>query len=729
VTRRAVSEGGALLLVGALALVVALVPLLYNRRFYYIDDTQTYSVGLWDYTGRMLRDGGLTWVQPEFWLAGNAALDAQHGNLSPIAWAISLIVAYSSHVGLAATGIKIFWLVAASIAVYLLARTYVDRPWAILAGVLAPLNGVTTYIDAPSWTVLLITFALVAFFWWSLRKMAAITPLPAIGIAVLAVGLGFVQTVILIGIVLLATFVEHLLRKDRVAVWLTALVGAVAVAYAVVVFLPGALTSSVTFRDSAGFANDEIMGGSLGTLAISQFPTANPEMSWSWGTIAPVPFAYVSWALVLAFFVPWRRLAPVPARIWILLGMGAVLVLLYVGPPLVGPTRMPFRYYPLLALVMLLLLAIGCAAAQRDGWRVTAPRVAGAGAVIGWGAYATFSNAPESVPQVLAGLVVNIVATVSVIAIVRRRPYQSRSRWLVSAVLIGTVLVTGVQHYFFPAAPVYDFALPSEKADFQAVQPEAVAPSVVVGTLRFGDGVETAYAQELLLGNAWLMNDAGVQNLYSSLGRRGYSDRFCIDFLGQTCPEFLTDLFSEQPSTGQLLVDQLGINTLILTRDTAERRPELLAQTSVGSSSLPGWHMADRGRYTETWVRDTSAECVEGGMTWASAGVDARVTSSTGESLVLEVEAVPAEGGTVAFCRMQWPGHAASAGSVIAIDDYLLGVRLTPEDLGEVVISYDVPGEWAVLGASGALVAFAVGAVALWGVDRHRRRESRSIRS
>ncbi|MDQ1127886.1 hypothetical protein [Microbacterium sp. SORGH_AS_0888] len=706
--------------------IISLIPLLFNHRFYYVDDTQTYSVGLWNDIGAKLLDGTLGWLNPGAWLAGNHALDAQHGLWSPILLAISAAAAHSANLGVLATAVKIGWLMAATVGAYLLTLTFVTRRrWALVGGVAAPLNGVTSYMDAPSWTVLLITLALLAFLGWSLRRIDRFTAIPACVFGMLVVGLGFAQSVIMAAVLFAAVCITEVLSRRWRNVTQILIAGAATALFALAVFLPGMLSSSVTFRDSSGVGNDELMGGSLGTFALGQFPTAFPEMTWSWGAVAPVPFAYVSWMLALAALLPWRRVWGSRAQLTSLAIVAVITALLLLGPTLIGPTRMPFRYYPLLSLTVAVLLAVGFSVADESGWRLTRSRLWIIVAILAWGGFATFSNAPSRTDALVLGLgSASIACACAVITIRLRRQF------LTSALVFGCALVAFAQHAVFPSAPVYDFSLPSARADFQNVQSAAIAPSVVVGTLRNGNDETPGYTRELLLGNSWLLSNAGVQNLYSSLGRRGYSDTFCIDFLGQTCPTFLTSLFSAQPTTGQLLVDQLGINSVIVTADVASQRNQLLP--TLGDQQTPtGWHVETRGVYTETWVRDSRATCDEGGITWQSGGVSSTLVSSTSDSVTIHVDAVSEGSGRVAFCRMQWPGFQASNGAkVLSIDGYLLGVEVGSADVGrDVTLSYHLPGEHVITGALVVTAVLPLASVLLAFVWRRRRDFSRVARN
>lgn len=719
-------------MVGVLAATIALIPLIFDPRFYYYDDTQNASIGFWSYAGKEILAGRFSWLQPELWVTGNGALDAQHGNWSPILMAVSVAASLFNNLGLFAIVLKVTLIVVASIGAYLLARTYVPPAWAMVAGVLVPLNGVTSYIDAPSWTVLLFSLAVLPYLWWSLRRIEAFGPAPAVVFALLAIGIGFVQTVIMVAIVIGIALAETLvIRRYKESIMVGA-VGAIGALFALVVFLPGALSSSVTFRDSSTglISNDEILGGGLSTLGLAQFPTARPEMNWHWGDIAPVPFAYVTWILVLLAFVRWSRGVPRTREFFTMIGGAIAVFVLIAGPTLLGPTRLPFRYYPLLALALVVVTVIVLARTDADRWQVTPRRVLVALAILGWGSYAAFSNAPDRWLEAAAGLGVSLLATAIVIVAVRLRIRIARSagptgRWAVpAAIVIGTVAVTLVQHAAFPSPPVYDFGQPTQRSALAAVQADAVAPSVVVGTLRGGDEAAAEYARELLLGNAWLIGDTGMQNLYSSLGRKGYTDRFCLDYLGQSCPTYLTELFSPQPTTGLLLVDQLGINSIVLTSDVAAARGDLIP--GLGDDQAPaGWHVEGVSTFTETWVRDSPAGCAENGIAWMSDGVDVSLVSASNERLVLRVNSVPEEGGQVAFCRMSWPGFTTDSvgASVEDVDGYLLAVHLEPASANtETTIQYQVPG-WNAVQASliGMLVLFAA-ALVYWFVVTYRRR-------
>lgn len=709
--------------------VVAALPLVFNRRFYYSDDTQTASVGFWKYAGELIRTGQFGWLQPELWVTGNGAIDPQHGNWSPIVQLVALLTTTAPDLNVFAALVKVVFLVLAACGSYLLARTFVSPSWAAVAAIIAPFGGVTTYIDSPSWVVLLFSFTLLVYFCWALRAFGRLTPIPAIVFAVLLVGLGFAQSVIMLGIITAVFLAVALVRRQWSLAWMIALVGAVAALFAAAVFLPSALAAGDTYRDQLGIANDEIFQGSLDALSLAQFPTAQPPVAWGWGPIAPVPMAYVTWMLILLPFVPWRAVyARRRTDLLPLLIVAGVTVLLLTGPTLLGPTRWPFRYVPLITLAIAIILSILYEASAQHGWRVNRPRIALAVLILGWGAFQTFSNA-TSLKATAVGTVVSAVALISVLLLWRR---AARSALVTLAACVLTIVVATGQHWIFPSPGTPDFNTPSSRTQLESVQSAAVPPSAFVGTLRAADPSGLAYADEVLLGNAWLFGDTGVQNLYAFLGRKNYSNLLCIDYLGQTCSSALRTYFTEQPTTGMLLVDQLGLNSLIVAKSTAEQRRELLDDVNPATGLPGGWHVAAAGEYTETWVRDQPLAC-DTGITWTSPGVEARVVDVRTDAIDIAVDAAPASGGIVAFCRLEWTGYEVSNGTQpLALDGYLLGIEVTDADAKQVVtVSFRPPGSQLVTGSLvgaglAALVASSIWFITLVRNSRRRQRKAMS---
>ena len=80
--------------------------------------------------------------------------------------------------------VKLGFVVVGVVGVYLLARSYDAPPAAAyVAAVLAPMGGMTQYLDLPSWAAAEMIWALLPWVWWALRRtmLRGCQPAPGAG--------------------------------------------------------------------------------------------------------------------------------------------------------------------------------------------------------------------------------------------------------------------------------------------------------------------------------------------------------------------------------------------------------------------------------------------------------------------------------------------------------------------------------------------------------------------
>ena len=70
--------------VGLTVALAALVPLVFASRYYFNDDTQIGAFGIWFRLGELLRDGGIPFIEPSTWMAGNYFVEGQWGLFNPL---------------------------------------------------------------------------------------------------------------------------------------------------------------------------------------------------------------------------------------------------------------------------------------------------------------------------------------------------------------------------------------------------------------------------------------------------------------------------------------------------------------------------------------------------------------------------------------------------------------------------------------------------------------------
>jgi len=134
---------------------------------------------------------------------------------------------------------------------------------------------------------------------------------------------------------------------------------------------------------------------------------------------------------------------------------------------------------------------------------------------------------------------------------------------------------------------------------------------------------------------------------------------------------------------------------------------------SVAEDPPDGWHIAEDGQMSVTWVRDKPLPTA-GGVVWTTEGLEVTEVARDDESARLRVGKVPAGGGEIVLSRIDWPGYQVSnATPADPVDGYLLTLTVTPEDANrEIDIRYRPP-QWTLL-LSGLAAAGVVGLI--WSV-------------
>ncbi|WP_129338192.1 hypothetical protein [Cellulomonas endophytica] len=724
----------------ALAVLVgALLPLLGDGRFYFADDTQAGAYGIWYELGERLRAGTLPLLEVSTWQAGNVLAEGQWGVLNPVVLLLGLAATVVGDAVLLTTAVKVLFLVVASLTTFALARSYeVRHELALLAAVLVPFGGFTLYMDAASWVTGLFTWALLPGFWAALRRAAAGgNPLLAGVLGYLVVTVGYVHGTIALVVVGAGVALEAWLgghgRPARAravpvvrVVGLGVLLGLVALA----VYLPGILAADVTVRDSEEVTNDNFLVADLSGLLAGVVPLTQPQVGGWWGGTASVPLLYSAWALPLVALVDVRRLAATWRRWSAIAVLLVVATAFLVGPSNLGPLRFPVRMHPYLVLTVVLLLVVGLsrAAAPRPSVR----RLGLALAVVALGTYLGYAQVPEHrTIAVVGGLLAAAGLTAAWwalggvlparVARLARRPGALRPAVrprALAGVAVATVLLVGfAQQHWFPRTWLPDFGLPAAVEEYRAPLAD-VGPGdvIVVGAPTTEAGERGAPPRgtwdDTLVANAWYLNDASVQNVYTPLSYRAYAWRLCMNWRGETCPEALGALFTPvQVGNGErLLVDLLAVSHVQLVRAAFD-----------GDPVVPeGWHLSEETPTTLLWSRDTPVPGA-GGVVSTSRGLEVTTVEQSDTRVRMSV-ASPA-GGRVVLSRLDWPGYRVSGGTLAApAEDFLVTVDVPAGRAGRVVdVSFEAAG-WgvgrpaAVVGVAG-LLAWSLAA----GVLRRRR--------
>lgn len=706
--------------VGVFTALVALLPLLFNRQFYFFADTPDGAYGQWYELGQQIASGNWPLMNPAAWMAGNYVAEGQWGLWNPVILAIGLFVASASNAVVASTVIKIFFLAVGALGVYALTRTYgARRPWAVVAGIAAPFAGFTFFMDAPSWVTNMITWA---FFAWAAAALRLWTTrgglwiLPAFAAIYLLITVGYVQGTIMLVFFFIALLVEAAFRRSGTRAVRAVLAGVPAALIAIGVYLPGVLTASVTAR-STGIANDGFLVVSLTGLATSSVPSGQVDLMGWWGRYTDVPLLYVFWLLPLLVVVPWSRVRGSWAEWSPLLIFGGLATALAVGPSMLGPLRFPARTMPWVALV---IICIACLLLSRvDGrWVLGRGRLVALALV--WAApfWLAFSQVPLGWRRHLIFAALTGAALIAIVLVRRAHPHARKRT--VAIIAATSAAVVGLQSAVFADSLVSRAPYEDEASAYTQGMPTGYGEGMVVGSPL---GMPDTVFDEVEFANMWYLTDrVNVLNLYTPVEYQAMAQDLCLAYDGRTCPEAVDTLFETDPDTGATVADLLSLDSVQLIEDADTSVADLAAETPPA-----GWSQSFVGRHSVVWTRDRPTGDV-GSVTWASAGTEVEVVQDTPLSTTFRVTAVPPDGGRVALSRLAWPGYTVEGGDLGApVRGYLTSVDVPAGSTGTTItVSFAPPGWTLIVTGMIGSVLFTI-VVAIFAQRRRTRRPTEAV--
>ncbi len=691
---------------------LALVPVLREPHFYFWDDSAAVFVPTWRAIGLDLLAGRWPTLRPDLWMGGNWAAEAQFGLWNPVNLAAYVVVALLPDLAVAATVVKVGFMVLFAEGAYVLLREHgaARGPAAAVASAL-PFTGFTLYADASMWASGLLALAWTPWFWWSARRFAGGRLNPAVvwatGYLLLTSGspygaLAAVVTLVGVG-------AGALLARDGRVVARLVLVGACTGTAAAVAFLPTVLSASVGWR--GGYArvfNNGDLGANLTLLAGSGSPSLLPAIRFwdDWG--ASVPLAYGLWfglpLLAWADAGALRRRAPglVGALV-----AGAVFLALALGPSDLWLFRWPIRLLPYVYLSAAVVVAVAASALRTDH----APaRLAASAVAIVAGGWIAFSARPDLAGDHLASTLLGLALTAALGLAALRVPGA------VPAVLVaGTAAVLAWQTAWVPVnTATSQWRFPTAVTDLEDWAAAHPGPVVQVANAVTGVPSEDRPAVWKELQAGALPAAAGVESTvsYTGIGFTAFASTLCLDWNGTTCAGAFARLWlpAGNAVTVPHLADSLRARTVVVQKslvpDAAERVPE-------------GWAVDRQTERVVVLRRLTGLSWPESRLAATTPGITIRSAAGgdTNERIRLDT---PAQGGALQFARLAWPGHTASvAGRPLPVheNDQGLVELVLPGDLSDalVVLDFRPPGYGVAIPLLGAGVAGAAALAFAWG--------------
>ena len=669
----------------AVAVVVALlaqVPLLSNRLFYFWDDSAVEFMPDWYKLGEQLLAGHWPTLLPDMWAGGNFAAEALVGIWNPVVLTDSMLTVWLGDLAVAAVVIKTQFLVILAVGTYLLCREYGARrgPAAALA-IALPFAGFTLYFDASSWIAGLMGFAWSTHYWWSARKAArsAANPLLPFVFGTLAVTTGNPYGVLGVVVVTGALAVELLsVRAFRATGRLLAVSAVIGLELAAL-FLPLVLSTRVTQRDTAaGIANTGFLVPGLADVLNFSSPSHLAHTYAFRFDHMSMPATYLSWFIVP--LLPWLRSGALPGALRSRLGIvvfGGVYLLMVVGPSQIWLFRWPLRQVEYWQLAVCVLFAV----LLSQGIAVDRPRrrAAWTAAIAGPGLYLSWAARPDLKAAHLEALLLVGGLFIVLMVCMLRRPR------LVPVVLAsGTAAVLVWQTSTYPGNfNVTPWYAPHDVAAIRAeFGTEYQGNTILVGDPgHIGDQRAAKHAwAHYLPGN--IMQVAGVRSLngYTGIFHKSFMSATCMNYYGGTCDHLVRNLWRPEPTSGALPADLLRLETIAVNQSAlakpkagAVAAPTDLPPAPMPPMPPPGWRIASSDKTALVLRRLDPLPWPKGRVSWSRKGVDL-IDDHTAPDGVGEVLRYTGAG-EVRLAALVWPGwHAEVDGRKLTVGSSYAGL-------------------------------------------------------
>lgn len=696
-------------------LVGAVLPIFATRTFYFWDDTAAAAVGVWHRVAQSVLSGELPLMNLDMWRGGNFIAEAATGMFNPVMLALMLGTYPIDNIAIAMTVAKAALLLISAGGVYVLARDFKASRWmAAVAGMALSLSGWAIFMDGAAWINGTAIMAFASWAWWALRRcirpnVRARDVIIAVIISSLLPSTGNPYGLLVLAFLFLALGVEALVQGRARRLWLLVLIGLSVLLVSVIVYLPFVLTSAYGNRADSGIWNDEFLAVNLSDLFGMSTPTHIPSIKM-WGDFMHFPGAYLAWFVLP--LLPWLRWGWFKERrssLTSIMVFGAIMLMLVLGPSQLWMFRWPARLLPFLYLAVIVFFAV----AASHGFIRTKTKLRSllSVGIVLLGVWIAVSDKPYS-------FLWHSGSTIAVIAAILLIAHWARREWLRAGIMmLVTVAFLGVQLVLAPTnSNVADYMLPTSRAELQKRFAD-YSDGVVVQVFDVISEVRDRSADErwanLLPGNMPAVAGYPSLTAYSGIGFTKLDQAMCTTYNGGSCYE-LWDRLWESPEDGEghVLADLIGADTVVVTRE-GNRSPE----------APEGWSLADSNENASVFTRDTPLPG-PGTVTATDEGItitDDERSGAVSERLTLD----SISAGHLYFGRIAWPGYT------VKLDGEPLKTEIGPAglltvevpagvDSGEIVVDWTPPGLTVGLGAAGAGVLVAAGAVLL--VVRERRR-------
>jgi hypothetical protein len=701
-----------------------LLILVHNTAFFLQDDSESGAIPNWLFIGDRLHQGGLPILTPDAWMAGNWTVEGQSSLWNPVQLAIYYVAPMVDRLDLLAAGVKGCFAIVLALGVYRVALAYGARPvWAAVVGAAMPFSGWVLYYDSATWVTSLFGLAWMIQAWASGVRYARgqSGPIPVFVFTYLALSIGYVHSAIGMALVSLCVLVGEGLRSRS---WVpVAKVAAVAIAAAlcgIVTFLPGFLTSSVTWRVIGTATNTNLFTAPWSESLNAAIPVALPAIQgFSGSQVQKAPVSYIAWfVLPVLAFVDWGRARRLVRELAGPLMLLVVMLIVTAGPSQLGPVRWPARMLPLLSVAVLVLIGVLLSrVVSLAAWRSKAVIAV---VLVFISVLRCASALPQGIGAFALWGLALLIASAVVIALGRRFGITPAA----GAVLVSILAVLWVEVGQFPInAGVSQWHMPVSRSAAKANFPHYQGATIQLGQrapVRTQAEAEATW-RSLVIGNYARTLGLNYVNSYTAVGHQKFSSLLCMRWEGGTCENAEKYLFAVDPTTGLTYADLMGLDRVVLTKHTFPK--------ATAGTAPPGWHYVNRPDPL-AWILERTTPQARPGRVVASPGVTVTQVApsrDTAESMTVS----STNGGPVVFSRLLWPGYTATLDGRPVPVDSLKGVFVTVRvpagtQAARLALSFRPPGTTfgLVLAALGValLAVLMIFEFVFWRRRRHRGR-------
>ena len=461
--------------------LILIVVLRLNPRFFFHDDRQSYFAGTYHYLGKSLLNGNIPFTIPWQGVAGNFVLDPQNGALNPIYWVQSLAFAQLDNLVLASTLVSTAFLLILTwgTAAWIWRLTH-HAAWAAVAGSAGGLGGFALWWLATSWHPGIVSLAFLPWVGYSLaQRTPGIRATVALGVAVYcAVSTGWPFTVLAVAVLSTASLLElGLLRQWRTLAWQMVTISAGAL-LAAPAWIITAAALDWTARGQ-GIVNTFFLIPNLADVLNTAIPTATSSMNSFVSPIIGSPITYAGgFGIATLALLDWRRV-DYKRTGFITITAAYATCLLLTQMPEVGPFRWAFRMIPAVAL----LTTVACAYLLANfGMVLTRARLVAAVLVLGVGGIVAAFRYP---PWVLVQVLSILLALAFLLSLYKYLQPAARQRIRSAAIPLALVLTMSLWPFLVRPEnlDIGDSGMPGRVSDYavplglQSTESPALYPS------------------------------------------------------------------------------------------------------------------------------------------------------------------------------------------------------------------------------------------------------------